>query len=824
MPTADPLVQVTAKKLLGYIDFEVYLKQYLVKAVREATKRLFIQGSFDERMPLSSPGADQIQVDLKPTYGDGFAHDGSGRLLDLEQIDRTAYFENVGGQTYEVGAEYIEYPSGIRVNPRTGKYEFDHMVEGIGRQAIVGAPDTVGLSTLTFVVDPLFEEGVSPGDHTGRLVRVFTVVPGDAATSESIAIETCTVFYDGQNKITTAGFLGETVPGTAGGWYMQLIGITVFRDTATNKPSLSPTTAFFLGTVDGNDATPSAFDITGQNVISAQSAALITLDPLPNWFDGTTNTETDVQAALEKIVSDLATYNSGDIPTAGAEKIATTELPLWYDGSGIPADSVQGALYLIVDHLGEFAGGGAARVSAAALPDFADATTTPIGSVQDQFDAIVNALTSTTGGRGAGKLTAPALSAWADGTTNPAARVDEVLAKVVTDLTSTTGQRGAGKLTAPALDGGYEASIAASRLDETLQALLNQINSNGVRNDRRAELIGVQSLKKVFTNPSWTLNCLDYSVNSLFSTANIIAVGDHGSICSRIGSASQWTVRTPAAGFTDSFNGVAVGNFGTAIVGNSGEIQTSSDLITWTRRMNGGSHLRAIAFAPATTSTGRFVAVGDNGDIFYTNIIGSFAGATWNPANVNPVYHHRAIIYANGKFVTTMSDGTIYYSTNGSSWTQAYTATIAGSAPAYLVRALSFNLALGFTALFTTSGSDIGIASSPDGITWSLSSAGSSSNFDEANCRLAMLDRQIVTLSTVSTSQPYSLYAIVQENANSRPNGAGLVYNVFDIGECFPFFAKNVNGVLFVCGRLNNGDGVILSGASFRPNGIYDLV
>jgi hypothetical protein len=30
--------------------------------------------------------------------------------------------------------------------------------------------------------------------------------------------------------------------------------------------------------------------------------------------------------------------------------------------------------------------------------------------------------------------------------------------------------------------------------------------------------------------------------------------------------------------------------------------------------------------------------------------------------------------------------------------------------------------------------------------------------------------------------------------------------------------------VLFVIGRLNNGDGVILSGASFRPNGIFDLI
>lgn len=433
MPTSDPLALITAKKLLGYLDFDVYLKQYLVKAIRDATKRLFVQGSFDERMPLSSPGADQVQVDLKPTYGDGFAHDGSGRLLDLEQIDRTAYFENVGGQTYEVGAEYIEYPTGIRVNPRTGKYEYDHMVEGIGRQAAVNV-DTINLSTLTFVVDALFEEGVSAGDHTGRQVRVFTIVPGDAATSEAIAIETATVFYDGQNKITTAGYLGETVPGTVGGWYVQLIGITVFRDTATNRPSQLPDSVLFIGTVDGNGATPTVFDITGQNVITAQSAAFVTTDPLPNWYDGTTNTAATVQAALEKIVSDLTSTTGGR---------------------------------------------GAAKLSAAARSDWADATTNPATGLDGALDKIITDLTATTAGRGAAKLTAAALADWADATTNPAGLLSDVLGKLVTDLTATTGARGAGKLTAAALTGSPYA-IGAQRLDETLQEILDDLNTTAI--------------------------------------------------------------------------------------------------------------------------------------------------------------------------------------------------------------------------------------------------------------------------------------------------------------------------------------------------------
>lgn len=313
MPTSAELASITNKKLLGFTDFEDRFLRYLQNDIRESVQRLFVQGSFVEKMPLSSPGADTVQVDLKPTELDGFAHDGLGRLLDLEQIDRTATFENTVAQDYEVGAAYIEYPVDIRPNPRLSIYEYDRLVEGIGVQA---EPDSVsvGVSTLTFRVDSLFEQGVAVGDHTGRVVRVYKKTPGDNATTGAIAIETATVFFSGgQNQITTTGLLGQSTPSAvASDYFVQLVGIIVLKDTATNRPSQNPGSEFFVGVVTGNGGTPVAFDISGQVVIQAQAAVGIIFSPFTGAAPISWNiAATDVQAAIEELVADLTSTAGG---------------------------------------------------------------------------------------------------------------------------------------------------------------------------------------------------------------------------------------------------------------------------------------------------------------------------------------------------------------------------------------------------------------------------------------------------------------------------------------------------------------------------------
>lgn len=314
MTTGSEFVNITSKKLLGFQDFKTRFFDYLNENIRDAVDRLFIQGSFTEKVPLSSPGINQVQIDLKPTEGDGVVHDGYGHIIDLEQIDRTAYFNNLTGTTYEVGAAYLGYPEEIRINPNTGKPEYDRYVDGVGVEA---EPDSVtdNGTNITFRVDSLFEQGVAVANHAGRIVRVFKKQLADGAVSAAIAIETCTVFYGGgQNQITTSGLLGQTsVSTTASDYYVQLVGIIVLKNTATNRPTQSPDSVFFAGTVAGNTgATPTVFDITGQNRIDAQSASSMAFTPYTgaspiSWA----LSSTDVQSALEEIVDDLTSTAGG---------------------------------------------------------------------------------------------------------------------------------------------------------------------------------------------------------------------------------------------------------------------------------------------------------------------------------------------------------------------------------------------------------------------------------------------------------------------------------------------------------------------------------
>jgi hypothetical protein len=346
MPTAAEFAHFPDKRLLGSTDFDARFFRYLRNESREAIKRLFIQGSFLERMPLSAPSANRIQVGAKPTYGDRMAHDGDGHLLDLSLIDTSTVFANANAQVYEVGAGYIEYPKGIRTNPRTGAPEYDRYVEGIGVEATPATVINNG-STLTFLINSLFEAGTTVASHAGRSVRVFKKLLAPNARTEALAIEVATVTYDGaNNRITTVGLLGQTVVSTTPADYVvQLSGLNVLRLQATNRPSLLPAKFFFLGTVTGNGGTPSSFVTTAQGVIRSQDAALVTMAALGAWADGTLNPSGYVQGVVAKIVSDLTSVEVGT--GRGLAKITAPDLT----GTPVPVAAARAdvALQKILD-------------------------------------------------------------------------------------------------------------------------------------------------------------------------------------------------------------------------------------------------------------------------------------------------------------------------------------------------------------------------------------------------------------------------------------------------------------------------------------------
>lgn len=817
MPTGSDFALVTDKKLLGVRDFDLWLLKYLRDYIGQSVKRLFIQGSFEERMPLSSPGDGQIQVDPKPTIADGIAHDGAGHILDLEAISTVADFANVTGQQYEVGASYVEYPVGIRTNPRNGKFEYDRMREGIGVQA---QPDemTVDPSTLTFVVDALFEQGVTVSDHSGRQVRVFLIVPGDAASDDSLAIETCTVFYDGQNKITTDGWLGQSAPANnASVYFVQLIGVTVLMNTATNAPSQLPESVFFIGTVEGNDATPDTFDITGQQVIQAQSADMITVDPLGDWADGTTNPGGFVQGVLEKIVSDL-TSTTGEY---GAGKLTVADLPDWFNGVTNPAATLATSLAKLVSDLADITGdgsfSGAQKVSAIALGNWADATLNEFGSVQDLLANIVAALTSTTDARGAGKITAPALPDWADGTTNPPARVDEALVKIVTDLATGAGTS---KIMGSDPFGPLTPfTLGDEPLLTQLYTLVFSLNATAINTERCIEFAAIRNLKPVYTIASAgefkdiAAEHTDGDPNSAIES--MLAVGGSSlsnvSTIARFTPGQAWLPLAAASGFVEGFNGVAHGTNGYALVGNDGEIQSYTSGVV-TRRKTGGNHLTAVAFMGVF-----FVAVGDNGHIWLSTNNSSWTQQT-PPAGMESDAFG-AIATDGGLFVVTTRTGAkIMTSPDGQNWTQQASGTL--SSTSYLTRQLQWSSRFGFVALRLTTGGSLGVSQSDDGITWNHRVTKSSPVVTESGFVLSLLDRQVAYFH--NSSGAFS--AIVAEDISDTPMPAQNVVHqeIFHIATGIPLTAKAIRGNLYVLGSVS-GDAAILSSAPFRPNSIQSL-
>jgi len=307
MATLDEFSNICEKRVMGFEDFGTRLLGYTQGICRGIISRAYSNGSFLEKMALSSPGADQVQMDLK-TGGAGDAHDGLGNILDLSLVTRSAVFENSNAVDYEVGAGYISKPYGIQINPTYGNPEYVKYIEDVGEQA---EPDSVvdNGGTITFGVDSVTQNGE---DNSGRTVRVFRKVPAAGALTPAIAIEECTVAYGGgENKITTTGTLGQTtVSTTASDYWVQLVGISVRR--AAGNPISTSGAHFFAGVVTGNGGTPTVFDISGQIILAANSAVSISFTPYTgaspiSWAIAATN----MQTAIEEMVDDLTSVAGG---------------------------------------------------------------------------------------------------------------------------------------------------------------------------------------------------------------------------------------------------------------------------------------------------------------------------------------------------------------------------------------------------------------------------------------------------------------------------------------------------------------------------------
>jgi hypothetical protein len=200
---------------------------------------------------------------------------------------------------------------------------------------------------------------------------------------------------------------------------------------------------------------------------------------------------------------------------------------LWADSSGIAATDVEAAINEIISDLTNSAG--AARINAAAGSAWIDTTTNPAATIQAKLNKIITDLGTGTGG--AAKVSAADLAGWHDGSSvSPGTKsVQNMLAGIVSALGVQTGNGGADKVGVGAqskTSGSYTETTAASSVWDQIGELLTSLTL-------KARLAG----NNVFTgantfNTSPVVHGADLLANAAgVQTARLsVAHGDGGSL------------------------------------------------------------------------------------------------------------------------------------------------------------------------------------------------------------------------------------------------------------------------------------------------------
>lgn len=296
MATGDKLVNIVNKRLMGKGSFKDYFLDYLGKKTTDLFARVYNKdGTFrDTAISITSSGNDEINLPVTPgpvVYGT----DGSGNLLILPNEGSSQFngvpFENQTGNDYDVGLHYAEKPSGIHLNPRTGKPEYMRWEEKIG---VADEPVSVvdqGGGVFRFRLPA----SMCPGDRTcaGRgWCWLWKKVPGDAALTEEIALVKFTIAFSTYNYIdvdTATNDFGQTTFSEEETDYMLMLeGPTIARTGDLDIEAADD--YWYIGEVTGNGpaATPTVFDMSDQNLIIKSLSDLV----LNLVYDNVVNTFT----------------------------------------------------------------------------------------------------------------------------------------------------------------------------------------------------------------------------------------------------------------------------------------------------------------------------------------------------------------------------------------------------------------------------------------------------------------------------------------------------------------------------------------------------
>lgn len=231
MPSTSEFVVANDKSLLGFEKLTTYGLDYAVNFVKKVLEVLgnggawLDDGTGNVDLILT---ADKVAISTdRLGFSGGVTHSsplGSGHiLLTKTSVDVVGphTFPNVLATVYSVGASWAEVPTLVEKNVRTSGYQYARKQERLGYEV---APDLVtdnGNGTITLRVNTACG---ATGTHAGRKVRVWLGNP--LTTSPTVAFEeVAVVFSGGNNQITTAAALGQSVIATNATLYrVMLIG------------------------------------------------------------------------------------------------------------------------------------------------------------------------------------------------------------------------------------------------------------------------------------------------------------------------------------------------------------------------------------------------------------------------------------------------------------------------------------------------------------------------------------------------------------------------------------------------------------------------
>jgi hypothetical protein len=250
MATGDEKVNLELKRFLSANRLDANFLEYLRKVSRDNLKELLPnEGLFTYPVSITINGTSGTPSDFDLSVspaGDIEGTDGLGNIIVLALADQTGIdFEHAAGETYWIGLKYIEIPTGLYINTRTGLPEYDKIEEAIG-ELYEPTSVTDNGTNITFNVNDIFESGV---DHTGRTVRVWLKNP--LTSDPAVAFEDVQVVYSAtDNEITTTGLLGQTTPVSvvASDYYVAALGPTV-RKSASNPFNLSGPEYIIIGSI-----------------------------------------------------------------------------------------------------------------------------------------------------------------------------------------------------------------------------------------------------------------------------------------------------------------------------------------------------------------------------------------------------------------------------------------------------------------------------------------------------------------------------------------------------------------------------------------------